>query len=90
MVRQVGTGEAFFIRQEIKHREQGERKTSPTSRITSLQEGKQTVNGTKRHTETEGDRGKKDSGTRPLLLGPLGARGKASPLRIRLMRSPTG
>lgn len=31
----------FLVRQEIKHRDQGERTTSPTSRITSFQLGKQ-------------------------------------------------
>ena len=45
---------------------------------------------TQRDTRRQEEGEKKDSSTRPLLLGPSGARGRASPLTVRLMRSPTG
>lgn len=60
------------------NREQEERETSPTSRITSLQEGKQKEKTlmTQRDTQTQKEREEKDSSTRPLLLGPHGDEGK--------------
>lgn len=84
----------FFVRQERKDAESRKRETLLQPHGSHLcrrvNRVKKYINDTNRHMEAVGVRGKRKAVQDPLLLGPNGARGKASPLRIRLMRSSTG